>query len=77
MLLVTVRLQPGATLAQAMDRLGLSEEEVDTGYGLVLLDPAQNLYALRVTEAAARRVGGTTGEGPYSDPPIEPFGPPR
>jgi hypothetical protein len=78
MLLVTVRLPPGATLAQAMDHLGLVEEEVDTGYGLVPIDPAQGLYVLRATEAAARRIDpAAESGGPYSDPPIEPYGPPR
>ncbi|MBG0829999.1 hypothetical protein HS041_19710 [Planomonospora sp. ID67723] len=77
MFLVTVRLPPEATLAQAIERLGLSEDDVDTGYGLVLIDPTQDLYGLRVTEAAARRIDPAMGEGPYSDPPIEPFGPPR
>lgn len=76
MVLVTVRLPPQATLAQAMHRLGLSEEEVDTGYDLVLIDPDQGLYGLRVSEAAAHRIDPSSGGGPYSDPRIEPFGPP-
>lgn len=70
MVLVTVRLPPGATLADAIERLGLAEEEVDTGYGLVLIDPDQGLYGLRVTEEAGHRTGP-----PFSDPRIEPFGP--
>ncbi|GGK83299.1 hypothetical protein HS048_17025 [Planomonospora sp. ID91781] len=77
MRMVTVRLAAGATLAQAMEELGLPEEEVDTGYGLVAIDPAQGLYGLRVTEAGARRMDPEAGGGPYSDPPIEPYGPPR
>jgi hypothetical protein len=76
MVLVTVRLPPKATLEQAMQRLDLTEEEVDTAYGLVALDPDQGLYALRVTEAAGRRAAPADG-GPFSDPPIEPYGPPR
>ncbi|MEV7969323.1 hypothetical protein AB0O34_25545 [Sphaerisporangium sp. NPDC088356] len=76
MVLVTVQLPPEATLAQAMRQLGLNEDEVDTAYGLVPLDPAQGLYALRVTEDAGDRVTPAAG-GPFSDPPIEPYGPPR
>lgn len=76
MRLVTVRLQSQATLAQAMRRLGLTEEEVDSGYGLVLIDPGQGLYGLRVAEEAARRIDPAAGGGSYSDPRIEPFGPP-
>ncbi|WP_203983998.1 hypothetical protein [Sphaerisporangium rufum] len=74
MVLVTVELPPGATLEQAAHALGLAEDEVDTGYGLVPLDPARGLYALRVTEEAGRRV--PPAAGPYADPTIEPYGPP-
>ncbi|GAA3068417.1 hypothetical protein [Streptosporangium carneum] len=77
MVLITVRLPSEATLKQAMRRLDLREEEVDTGYGLVLIDPEQSLYGLRVSEAAARRIDPAAGDGPYSDPRIEPYGPPR
>ncbi|GAA3155251.1 hypothetical protein GCM10010466_52770 [Planomonospora alba] len=77
MRMVTVRLPDEATLERAMEELGLPEEEVDTGYGLVAIDPGRSLYGLRVTEAAARRMDRREGSGPYSDPPIEPYGPPR
>ncbi|MFC4058888.1 hypothetical protein ACFOWE_11315 [Planomonospora corallina] len=77
MRLVTVRLPAGATLERALEELGLPEEEVDTGYGLVAIDPGQDLYGLRVSEAAARRMDRRGDGGPYSDPPIEPYGPPR
>ncbi|GAA3508021.1 hypothetical protein FHR32_008230 [Streptosporangium album] len=77
MLLVTVRLPPQATLSQAIRHLGLSEKEVDTGYGLVLIDPDQGLYGLRVSEEAARALDPEAGGGPYSDPRIEPYGPPE
>jgi hypothetical protein len=76
MVLVTVQLPPEATLQEAMQQLGLTEDEVDTAYGLVPLDPEQGLYALRVTEDAGHRVTPAAG-GPFSDPPIEPYGPPR
>lgn len=76
MVLVTVRLPPQATLAQAMRRLELSEEDVDTGYGLVLIDPGEGLYGLRVSEPAAHRIDPAAGGGPYADPRIEPYGPP-
>ncbi|MBX6381987.1 MAG: hypothetical protein IRZ07_03285 [Microbispora sp.] len=62
-----------------MRHLGLAADEVDAAYGLVPVDPGRNLYVLRVTEDAGRRVGaaGDADGGPYSDPPIEPYGPPR
>jgi hypothetical protein len=79
--MITVRLPHGATLATATERLGLSEDDVDTGYGLVLVDPGQGLYGLRVTDEAARKVDPAAiaqpGEGVHADPRIEPFGPSR
>lgn len=81
MLMITVRLPGGATLADATRKLGLSEDDVDTGYGLVPIDPARGLYGLRVTDEAARKVGpaatGEADEGVRADPPIEPYGPSR
>ncbi|WP_084958615.1 hypothetical protein [Thermoactinospora rubra] len=70
MILLTVRLPPGASLQDAVARLKLDPEEVDTAYGLVLIDPDQGLYGLRVSEKAWR-------EGAFSDPAIEPYGPPE
>ncbi|MFD9944985.1 hypothetical protein, partial [Nonomuraea sp. NPDC059022] len=72
MVLITVRLPPGATLEDAISRLGLAEEDVDIAYGLVLIDPDLGLYGLRVTEEAGRRAGP-----PDSDPKIEPNRPPK
>ncbi|MER7362825.1 hypothetical protein [Nonomuraea wenchangensis] len=68
MMLLQVHLPPGATLSDALEALGLTEEEVDTGYGLVCVLPEAGLHVLRVTEEAGRRVGGQV----FSDPPIEP-----
>lgn len=76
--LVTVTLPAGATLPDALSRYGLAPDEVDQEYGLVSVDPAQGLYALLVDEDAAARLTGSPGvSGPYADPPIEPYGPPR
>ncbi|MFC0865589.1 hypothetical protein ACFHYQ_25165 [Sphaerimonospora cavernae] len=75
--LITVRLPRGASLESAMRHLDLAEDEVDDGYGLIPVDPAKDLYAMRVTEAASRRMAGDRSEvsGPYADPPIEPMEP--
>lgn len=80
--LVTVTLPSGSTLADARRRLGLADDEVDTAYGLVPVDPAHGTYALLVTEAAGARIQGTARTegpgsygGPYANPKIEPFGP--
>jgi hypothetical protein len=61
-----------------MDDLGLGDEEVDADYGLVAIDPEEGRYAILVEESASARVAKKPGvEGPFANPPIEPFGPPR
>ncbi|KPI16946.1 hypothetical protein OK074_1739 [Actinobacteria bacterium OK074] len=76
--LVTVTLPPRATLQDARRRLGLAAEEVDTGYGLVPVDPDHGTYVLLVTDEAAARIKNLPDtSGPYENPTIETFGPPR
>lgn len=71
--LLTIRLPRNATLEVALRLLGLTVNDVDTEYGLVVLDPAQGLYALRVTDSAAAQLTITTDEGIgiFADPRIE------
>ncbi len=75
--LLTIRLPQGATLDDAVRKLGLAESEVDTAYGLIPLDPDQGLHALRVTDAAAQRMSESESEATvFADPRIEPAGGP-
>ncbi|MEU7137926.1 hypothetical protein ABZ942_00600 [Nocardia sp. NPDC046473] len=71
--LLTIRLPQEATLEAALRELKLTADDVDTAYGLVAVDPANGLYALRVTDAAAARMT-TAGPGVevFADPRIEP-----
>ncbi|MFC9436456.1 hypothetical protein [Nocardia sp. NPDC057030] len=69
--LLTVRLPQEATLDAALRELKLTVDDVDTAYGLVAVDPANGLYALRVTDAAAARMS-STGTEIFADPRIEP-----
>jgi hypothetical protein len=77
--MMTVELDPGAaTVAAAAERLGIAPEQIDDDFGVVSIDPDQNLYTVLVDERAAAGAGGRPGvEGPFSNPRIEPFGPPR
>ena len=77
--LFTVKLPPKeATLEGAKRRLHLSDGDIDEDYGLVEIDPAGQLYALMIDDAAAARLEGTkTLEGPFANPRIETFGPPE
>jgi len=73
-------------LEEVVSRFGLDPTDVDDGYGVVKVadDPEGPLYVIRVNEAARRKLGSPAeqtrsdpGEGVFSDPPIEPFGPPE
>jgi hypothetical protein len=76
--MLTVTLDPAdASLDQVRRALDLSADEVDDDFGVVEVDPKEHRYAVLVDEGAAARVPDAAGvEGPFSNPRIEPFGPP-
>ena len=76
--LMTVELAPeAASLADAAARLGLAPDDLDAEYGVVPVDPDNQLYSVLVDEAAGEAARGREGvRGPFSNPRIEPFGPP-
>lgn len=75
--MVTLRLDPEqASLDEVRRLLGLAPEEVDPRFGVV--SPAEHLYTILVDqEAAARIADAPQVEGVFSNPRIEPFGPPE
>jgi hypothetical protein len=77
--MMTVKLDPeAATPELAAQRLGVPREKLDAEFGVVNIDPQRHLYAVLLDEDVAAGVSATEGvAGPYSNPPIEPFGPPR
>ena len=77
--MVTLRLDPEqATLEEVRRLLGLAADEVDPAFGVVNISPAEHLYTILVDEAAAARVGDADQvEGVFSNPRIEPYGPPE
>jgi hypothetical protein len=78
-LLLTVTRDPSQASLGAVKRdLGLGDDEIDHDFGVVSIDPKGNRYAILVEDRAAERVGGKQGvDGPFANPPIEPFGPPE
>ena len=77
--MMTLRLDPEeANLASITRKFKLAPGEIDRDFGVVGLSPEDHLYAILVDEAAGAKLGGVEGvSGPYSNPRIEPFGPPQ
>ena len=79
MQMMTIKLAPKkANLAQVRRAMKLAPGEIDESFGVVSIDPKKNLYAIMVDETATRKLAGKGGvKGPFSNPRIEPFGPPH
>ena len=78
--MMTIRAAQPPTVEQIRQKLGLSHTDVDQDFGVVEIDPDDQLYAFMVEEQKATQVSGTSGweiKGPYSNPRIAPFGPPQ
>jgi len=71
--------RPGGppSLVEAAAALHKPIEDLDAGYGVVTVDPRRGLYAVRAKSGAPSAKATTDSSGPYSDPQIAPFGPPR
>ena len=60
-------------------KYGFPAEDIDPQFGVVEIDPQDNLYTILVEEEAAQKVSGDYGnrlkpeEGAFSNPRIEPF----
>jgi hypothetical protein len=68
------------TVAELRRRYQLDESEIDASFGVVEVDPTEHVYTVLVEESAAAKVRpdqGWTVQGPYSNPRVEPFGPPQ
>jgi hypothetical protein len=75
--LMTVHGQDGApSLEAAAEELGVSIDDLDRAFGVILIDPGRRLYGVQVN---ADRLPPDRGSGPYrgpfSNPRIDTFGP--
>lgn len=72
--MVTLHLEPSqASVEHVRSALNLQAGEIDAEFGLLCLDSARKLYAIRVAESVADRIEGTPDVSVFSDPRIEPF----
>jgi len=76
--MLTVKLDPRhATVDDAGRRLEIDPSQIDRDFGVVSIDPDESLFAVLVDEDVAEGARGKAGvSGPFSNPRIEPFGPP-
>jgi hypothetical protein len=67
------------TLAEVAQALQVQESDLDRSFGVVLIDPAKNEYTVLCRSAACSSVDQSRPnvKGPYSNPGIGTFGPPR
>jgi hypothetical protein len=77
--IMTVHSEDGPpTIEQAARQLGVTAEAVDDIFGVVLIDPKQSLYGVQVdAERLPSETASETYRGPFSNPHIEPLGPPQ
>jgi hypothetical protein len=79
MALMTVRGTDRApTLAEAAAQLGVTVDDMDASFGVIAIDPAKGLYSVQVRADRLQTQESTQPyRGPFSNPRIEPFGPPE
>ena len=77
--LMTIQSDHGPpTLEAAARQLGVDVTAIDAQFGVIPIDPTQGLYSVQVAPAASGRGSGQEPyRGPFSNPRIDTFGPPR
>lgn len=71
------------SIEEVCEKYGFHPDEIDKQFGIISIDPEADLYCILVDQAAADRVLNLDAEkkgdieGPFSNPRIEPFGPPE
>jgi hypothetical protein len=74
----TIQSAKTLTLDEVCREHGFDRAELDEQFGVIEVDPRDHTYAVLADENAVRRVSGRSGvAGPFANPKIEPFGPPK
>lgn len=77
--LFTLKLRAADAIpAKVKKRLRLQKGEFDESFGVIAIDPHNDLYAVMVEEEALARLepDNERATGPFANPRIETFGPP-
>jgi len=61
------------TLEQVAQKFGFKNKDLDVDFGVVEIDPQDNLYSVLVEETAIVPKDAKNIKGPFSNPRIEPF----
>jgi hypothetical protein len=70
------------SIEKVCETFGFRPNDIDMEFGIISIDPEADLYCILVDKAAVERVQNLSVEkkedieGPFANPPIEPFGPP-
>ena len=77
--MLTLKLDPReASVEKVRRKLHLKKEEIDSDYGVVPINPKENLFVVLVEPETAARVSNEEWvQGPFANPKIEAFGPPK
>ena len=68
------------TIEEIQRRFSLSNDEIDTSFGVVRTEDDKPVYTILVEESVASRIEPTADwdtQGPFSNARIEPCGPPQ
>ena len=77
--MVTVKLDAEhASVENACELLGIADDAIDRDFGVIEVSPGENLYTVLVEATVAEGIHTSEDTaGPFSNPRIEPFGPPQ
>jgi hypothetical protein len=68
------------SLSDAAEQLGVPLADLNSTFGVVPIDPDRELYAVEVDAGVVpenKPAGDGDYRGPFANPPIAPFGPPK
>ncbi len=78
--MMTIRSETPPSLQRIQELFGLQESDLDIEFGVLEVDPQEHLFTFMVEEEKAKQISENESwivGGPFSNPKIEPFGPPQ